>query len=1811
MIEQRLPPLVLSFSNLVTTLSRRWVTSAKEEARREVEGVSRREYPRILSSFSGVLLPTCHSSDSAWRPSKRGYEAVHKLVQLALIACALTALAVGCEGQPSSLDGVTGSGGEGEPCSATGYCPAGLTCVEEICINPSEGQRERDASEDTSGETEPSPSSNQPPIVAIVSPEPGAVFADEDVVTVNITLSDDRDRVDQLTAFWLSDLDGNLGISLVDVEGSSSINLHDLSPGLHRITVRTTDSGGLDGTATLPLTINSAPSAPSVALSPLAPTTGDDLIASISEEPIDINRASSELSYSWEWYADGVLQEDLSGPVVDAENTHRGQIWELRIAAFDGYAFGPEGSAAVEIVNTLPKCELAELSPTSANSASVFECRCTERVDPDDDAPSDTCTFYNGATLLTTESADQGVCALEPAYTSRGMVLTCTYSPGDDEGAGEEGVSNEAVVVNAPPSQPQVALSPESGGADTLFTCGLIGMAQDPDGDPITYTTSWFVNDHLNLGISSLSVSPQELVSDASFTQAKRGDTLRCEVNADDGFDLSEPGLSQDLALGNSLPTASGLTLSPPMVYEGQTITCSVEDEFDFDGDAIDWSFSWTRNNIPIPGANDDTLASEFFSRDDVIRCIATPNDGYDSGLPLASDPLTIQNTTPSLAAINIEPSAGPRSQVFSCVGSGLEDGDPEDAPLIQYTWFLSLPDGSATLLEGQVGSTLSAASLTPGDTITCKGTPSDGSLQGESKLSQPATIENLIPSAPSPELSPESASVLDTFWCTVTTQSDAEGDTLNFEYRWWVNESLMTGIQSAGAPATELGASGGDVVRCEVRAWDAWDPSEWGSSANVVLLNTPPSAEGVSVSPTPPKELDTLTCAPEGALDLDGDVLSWSVSWTVNGEAVESQGDGSLTGAAFNKGDSLACSATPFDGEASGDTLSAAPVLAINTPPTLDEVALSATEGTRAESLECMHEAPFDPDPVDTPSVSYAWFRVDAAGDEALSGASEPTYSLGGLLPGESVYCVVTPFDSEESGAGIASPSATVLNLPPTITSVSLGPAGATGLDVLTCQAEGFSDGDGDPPHLSYTWRVDGSLIEGETEATLSAHFHEGQVVSCAITPGDGFDTQAPVFSEELVISNAMPTLSALHVSPTDGGPCADYTCEVEGLFDPDPDDTPTLSVTWRVNGEVVDGDAEGLTHAPLTPGDLITCEVLTHDASESEAGELLSGPLFTSEALTVLNTPPTFESLTLLPEAAEAGQVLTCDAAGFQDLDCDVEPSYHFSWWVEGEVLVEESGMHLDTAELPEGTRVSCAARPFDGFEEGEERVSEEIQLLDPTPKPASVTVLAPEGPSGPLVCSVTSPATDDDPLNFTWSWWVGAGPEMPGSYTFSTEGLNPCERVFCRLTVSDGLHSVGSEPGSYQLPIGPPCTDNDPCTDNSCGELGGCLITVNEALCDDGDPCTAEDQCLDGTCTPGPPTPVDDGIGCTLDGCDPELGITHAPTDSLCQSDAPCVTSLCDPEQGCIDSPVADCCGNGIVEGAESCDDANTEDLDGCSPTCTFAPPEGMVTIEGGNFWMGCNPATLGDGPSCESLGADALPLHEVDLGTYFIDRYEVSVSDYQGCVAQGGCEAPEVPSQEQSQWVAQCNWLHPERTNHPMNFVTWEQADAFCAWRGARLPTEAEWEKAARGGCALHLTCSEAALSWPWGLWPTPWADKGSDICEFAHLGGPCEGEALCCAEITAEVGSHPSGASPYGVHDMTGNVSEWVSDWYDADYYADSPSSAPQGPEEGEVRVHRGASFLSSSLGDTLTSVRNPGEPLPPAMGFRCARDLAP
>lgn len=282
-----------------------------------------------------------------------------------------------------------------------------------------------------------------------------------------------------------------------------------------------------------------------------------------------------------------------------------------------------------------------------------------------------------------------------------------------------------------------------------------------------------------------------------------------------------------------------------------------------------------------------------------------------------------------------------------------------------------------------------------------------------------------------------------------------------------------------------------------------------------------------------------------------------------------------------------------------------------------------------------------------------------------------------------------------------------------------------------------------------------------------------------------------------------------------------------------------------------------------------------------------------------------------------------------------------------------------------------------------------------------------------------------------------------------------------------------------------------------------------------------------------------------------------------NGVCKSD-PCAGVVCTQAP----TPV---CVNGTMRrtyaAAGVCQDGN----------CTYTPTDEACAYgceNGACKWSGCAAGMCAIPAGTFQMGSlngesDEKPVHAVTLAAYELDEFEVTVSQYAACVTAGGCTAAATGGA--------CNAGVSGRDNHPINCVDWNQATTYCAWAGKRLPTEEEWEYAARG---------TDGREYPWGN-----AAPGNQLCWSS--GGT--NRSSTCA-----VGSYPSGKSPFGVQDMSGNVWEWVSSFYTLDYSSQPFGTSPV--SRGGSWYYDAASVVRSANRNRRASSFQSGN-----LGFRCAR----
>ena len=403
---------------------------------------------------------------------------------------------------------------------------------------------------------------------------------------------------------------------------------------------------------------------------------------------------------------------------------------------------------------------------------------------------------------------------------------------------------------------------------------------------------------------------------------------------------------------------------------------------------------------------------------------------------------------------------------------------------------------------------------------------------------------------------------------------------------------------------------------------------------------------------------------------------------------------------------------------------------------------------------------------------------------------------------------------------------------------------------------------------------------------------------------------------------------------------------------------------------------------------------------------------------------------------------------------------------------------------------------------------------------------------------------------------------------------------------------------------------CGENEECKEGTCGCIADSML-CDDICCTVGQVCFGE-ACCGADC---------DGKECGADGCGGscgECGDNEECTEGTCgciQESVLCGEVCCQVGQVCF---TGGCC-TADCDGKECGDDGCGGSCGACGELETCEPSLGactttMVSIPAGSFWMGCNNWEGSTVKDEDCLDVEH-PYHLVLLAPYTIDVAEVTASQFATCVeAGGGCN----PLEDSDCWAGTTNYGKDGLEEHPINCVGWSQAKTYCEWAGKQLCTEAQWEKAARGGCEFYDDCKAETRKYPWG--------NEAPSCARAVSWG-CQ-----CQAGTCPVGTHPAGDSPYGVHDMAGNVWEFTADWYAGDYYCKGPDSVctslcddcvsqkpyeepvwanPEGPPwvGGTYRIEKGGGYSYTETFELRASNRSAYTPNDVtsygAVGFRC------
>ena len=1173
--------------------------------------------------------------------------------------------------------------------------------------------------------------------------------------------------------------------------------------------------------------------------------------------------------------------------------------------------------------------------------------------------------------------------------------VAAAAASGDADGGG--GPSFDGYSGNGSDnSAPLVTI--ESPAAGSVFAEGevvtVVGHVEDDRDAPTALEIVWSTDLAGTLSFKAANAAGAVVWEGSSLGVGTHKVTLRA---VDSSGNKGEASVSVVI---NAPPNAPEVTIDPANPVTGDALTAKIVAAATDPNRAqseLTYAYRWLRNGVGAGIAGTSVPAQET-TKGDTWEVRVAAADGFVDG-PEGAATVVIGNTPPTCTAATMLPSSGGTETTFTCSCSDRADPDVADT-VVDHCAFTA--DGSPIGTDDGACS-LPSSVTKKGMKIACTVRPYDGEAEGPSVKAAAVTVVNTPPSAPlGVTLTPPEGNVATQLTCGWTSAaSDADGDDVTYETTWLVNgfpnPGTMTQTVSAGALVRSDGAQAkkGDVISCQIRSNDGEAKSDAGVSQGVTLGNAPPSGGVVTVAPATVKEGGELTCKADKGSDPDGDSIAWLYVWLVNEELVPGAKGETLTSDHFDKGDIVSCRVTPTDGEAEGAQVgSKNKATVLNTLPTLTSATVSPEETNKIGELSCSHKGWADPDPADAPEVSYEWFFVGDGGSLDPLESFGPTYSPSSLAPGDQVVCVATPSNGAEHGESVQSPPALIINHPPTLTDVTLGPEAAFANTELECVPSGFADPDGDPPAYTFAWLRNGVPLAGApSEPTLSKGFQKGDTIHCVVTPGDGTTSGADVLSNGVTIANKVPTIASAAIDPPFGPTCGVYSCNAGDVADPDIADQVLLSYHWTRNGSPLEGQSQKLLKgATLLPGDKLQCFVKPTDGTMGPDQTPIYGGEVSSSAATVVNNPPTVQSATIDPPIPFLGDVLTCVPSGFADAECDPPEAYTFFWYVQGSLLADEKEGTLPTDGMTPGVDIACQVVPTDGYANGAPVLAPPVTLGDLPMVPPEVDVQAPFGADGDLTCVVVTPPANASGAVTSWLWTINGGPELNKGQVLKASNVKHCDRVTCRASLTLGPQVKSSNVALVNLPLGPDCDDGNKCTSETCQATGGCKVVYETFPCDDGDPCTQGDVCTVGECKGAGKLDCNDKNPCTLDTCKPGVGCVNTASNGApcedgnlctvldkcdagkcvsgpapdCNDGFPCTTDACNPSDGsCMHIPDDDACDDGLLCTMNVCDVTK-----GCvvAPDSVACDDGNVCTTDSCDAEIGCQHVPANDGLPC---------------------------------------------------------------------------------------------------------------------------------------------------------------------------------------------------------------------------------------------------
>ena len=551
---------------------------------------------------------------------------------------------------------------------------------------------------------------NTPPICSITFPTDGDVLSGDTPIALSALVSDVETAPSNLSVSWSSNVDGPLGQSSVNIDGSVLLAISQLSLGPHTITLLTQDDAGGLCEYSIDFIVNTVPTTPTVSLSPNNPDTTMDIIAQSSGST---DADGDTVSYQYDWAINGTTA-NVTTDTLPSNLTVKGDQLTVTVTPNDGISNGIPSQSSTTIVNAPPVIQNHLLSHNTAVVGDTVTCSANISDSDTIDILSTSYTWSNGATgsTYTIQSSD-----------TVNSTLSCTITVDDGDGGTVQSSASLTIVNSAP--QTSVSIHPTTPSGNDPLTCVI--TASDANNHALSHNFSWTLNGQ-SITHTVLSSTESQVIGNFSSQ-----DVLTCSATTNDGFGGSASDTTS-VTIVNTPPTMTTPLISPTIAYTNDTLVVTTVTA-DGDGDPLSLTHEWIVNGQVVQSGVQSTLDGSLgntFDKYDVVYVTTTVSDGQ-STLSQSSLPITIDNSLPTAANISLIPVTPTTGDGLLCnvdVPSLDDDGDT-----ISYTidWTVDgspYSGGTTTLLTND---TIPVGITQSSEIWECTLTPNDGDGDGSS----------------------------------------------------------------------------------------------------------------------------------------------------------------------------------------------------------------------------------------------------------------------------------------------------------------------------------------------------------------------------------------------------------------------------------------------------------------------------------------------------------------------------------------------------------------------------------------------------------------------------------------------------------------------------------------------------------------------------------------------------------------------------------------------------------------------------------------------------------------------------------------------------------------------------------------------------------------------------------------------------------------------------------------------------------------------------------------------------------------------